>query len=333
MDYVLLSCLALAVLLAINLLTSLFAAALWYCLSKRANGWPAAVRTKVLFMLRLLPAAAALVSVVIFFIPSYVLYEPNPADEVVGPRLAVIASVSAAGIAIAVWKGFASARATRQLVADWIRHAEPIAIAGRGKRAFCLRHPFPLMAIVGVFRPRLFVSQCVLESLDPKELLAALEHEAGHLAARDNLKRILMRTCRDLLPILPWGRSLDRGWGRAAEAMADEYAARRGAPVALDLASALVKVARMVPDGIRPTMPAGALLVGEDADEISWRVLRLTQIAEKGHAFDERVDLILSAAIWGSLFFLLITVAYFTVSPHFLERLHAAMEQVFPLIS
>lgn len=333
MDYVLLTCLALAVLLTINLLTSLFAAALWHCLSKRASGWQAAVRTKVLFMLRLLPAAAALVSVAVFFIPSYVLYEPNPADEVVGPKLLIIASVSAIGIAMAVWKGFASARATRHLVADWIRHAEPLAIAGGGMRAFCLRHPFPLMAIVGVFRPRLFVSQCVIETLGPKELLAALEHEAGHLAERDNLKRILMRACRDLLPILPWGRSLDRAWGRAAEAAADEYAARTGGPAALDLASALVKVARMVPDGVRPTMPAGALLVGEDGDEISWRVLRLTQIAEKGQGFDNHVAFIFSGGTWGSLLFILITVAYAAVNPHFLKRLHAAMEQVFPLLS
>lgn len=333
MDYLLVPCLALAVLLAINVLISMFAAALWHCLSKRASGWPAAVCSKVLFLLRLLPTAVALVSVVIFFIPSYVLYEPTPADEVVGPALAVIASLSAAGIALAVWKGFASARATRRLVDDWIRHADPIAIAGRGMRSFCLRHPFPLMAIVGVFRPRLFVSQCVIESLGREELLAALEHEAGHLASRDNLKRFLMRVCRDLLPILPWGRSLDRAWGRAAEAAADDYAARRGAPVALDLAAALVKVARLVPDGVRPTMPVSALLVGEDVDQISWRVLRLTQMAEKGPGFAKHVDVIFSAATWSPLFFLLITVAYATLNPHFLKRLHAAMEQVFPLLS
>lgn len=335
MDYVLLTCLALAVLLGTNLVTSLLAGALWHCLSRRAEGWPAAVRSKLLFLLRVLPATAALVSVALFFVPSYVLYEPNPADEVVGPKLLIIASVSAIGIVMSLWKGLASARATRRLVADWTQHAKAFAIAGKGDHAFCLPHPFPLMAIVGAFRPRLFVSQCVIESLGPKELLAALEHEAGHLAARDNLKRVLMRACRDLLPILPWGRwgrSLDRAWRRAAEAAADDYAARTGGPAALDLAAALVKVARMVPEGVRPTMPAGAWLVGEDVEEISWRVLRLTQIAEKGRAFDRRLGLIYSAVTWGLLFFLLIAVTYATLSPHFLKGFHAAMEQFFPLL-
>ncbi len=80
-------------------------------------------------------------------------------------------------------------------------------------------------------------------------------------------------------------------------------------------------------------MPVGALLVGDHVEEISWRVLRLTQIADTGQAFNKQVNLIFSATTWGFLFLLLVTVAYATVSPHFLEKFHATVEKVFPLLS
>ncbi len=79
------------------------------------------------------------------------------------------------------------------------------------------------------------------------------------MKARDNLKRGFMRICRDVLLIIPSGRTLDRHWSAASETAADEHAAERGGDVALDLASALVKVARMIPAGARPAMPSGVL--------------------------------------------------------------------------
>jgi hypothetical protein len=83
---------------------------------------------------------------------------------------------------------------------------------------------------------------------------------------RDNLKRALMRACRDVLVIVPCGRILDRDWSEVAEAAADEHAARAGATVALDLASALIKIARLIPEGVKPTMPAGAFLIDDNYD-------------------------------------------------------------------
>jgi len=62
-----------------------------------------------------------------------------------------------------------------------------------------------------------------------------------------------------------------------SEVAADDFAARKGGAVALDLASALVKIARMIPDGQRPTMPASVSLLGEDIGSINQRVRRLTR--------------------------------------------------------
>src|SRR6185503_5338698 len=145
---------------------------------------------------------------------------------------------------------------------------------------FELNHEFPLLAVVGTIRPRLFVADQVLSSLTPSELRAAIAHEAGHLSARDNLKRSLLRVCGDALLLVPCGRSLDRAWADTAEAAADEYAAHESSAAAINLAAALVKVAKMVPKGPRATLPIAAFLVGSEEDRgLKARVRRLLEIA------------------------------------------------------
>ena len=102
-----------------------------------------------------------------------------------------------------------------------------------------LRHSFPVFAVVGIVRPRLFVAEHVLETLDEQELTAVLRHELGHITALDNLKRLAIKLCGDLL-VAPLGRGLDRDWSVAAEAAADEYAVAAGdRNTALSLAGAL----------------------------------------------------------------------------------------------
>jgi hypothetical protein len=144
--------------------------------------------------------------------------------------------------------------------------------------------PFPVIAVAGTLRPRLFVAEKICAALSDAELRAALAHECGHLAAHDNLKRALLRACRDVLSIVPVGRALDRAWAESTEVAADEHAARTGGPwAALDLAAALIKIARLVPAGTRPAMPVGAyLLEAPDEGHIARRVRRLTQLATDG---------------------------------------------------
>ena len=98
--------------------------------------------------------------------------------------------------------------------------------------------------MVGAIRPRLFIADHVLESLSEEELAAAIAHEYGHLAAHDNFKRSVMRVSRAALLLIPCGRSLDRAWSEASESAADEYAAQQSSLVALNLASALVRIAQ-----------------------------------------------------------------------------------------
>ena len=78
-------------------------------------------------------------------------------------------------------------------------------------------------------------------------MAAAVAHERGHLDARDNLKRLLLRACPDLVAFSPASGAIEQEWARAAEVRADERASRGGRETALALAAGLVKVARMVP--------------------------------------------------------------------------------------
>jgi len=272
-------CLSLAGLLAINSFGSLLAAAFWRGASQASRWMSASMRAQFLFLLRIAPGLAAILCVAALLIPSYLAHEPRDTGEIVTLELGLLAALSLYGVGLAMWRGVAARLATRRLVEDWLKHAEPLHIRGVAIPAFRFQHPFPVLAIVGAVRPRLFIAEQILRSLSEEEIAAAVAHENGHLASGDNVKRGLLRACRDTLAFIPFGRSLDRSWTRAAEAAADEYAAGAGASMALNLASALLKVARLAPGGARPAMLAGASLITEDLGNITSRVLRLTQLA------------------------------------------------------
>ena len=318
--------LALAALLSLNALASLLATGLWRSLAKPARRWSAGTRARLIFALRIFPAVVAAACVSALLIPSYLTHEPRSTGEVVSLKLAALALLSSVGIALALWRGLCAWRATRRLASNWVRHSEPIQLKDINIPAYRIRHSFPVIAVVGVLRPRLFISAQVFASLTDEELSAALSHERAHLAVRDNLKRGLLRACRDALTIVPCGRSLDQAWAEASEAAADERAARAGAHVALSLASALIKIARLAPAGVRLTMPAGAFLVGERAGCVAWRVRRLTQLAGLKGAFDgHRADL-LNLSIWACLGAFLTAIALASTNARVLETMHVVIE-------
>ena len=328
-------CLALSALLTINAFASLGAMLLWRGVSNFTCGWASATRARFLFALRIFPAMAATICVVAFLVPSYLAYEPRRTGEIVSAKLAALALLSAVGIALAVWRGIAAWRATRRLLADWMRHGEAIALAGVAIPAYRIEHRFPVIAVVGVIRPRLFIASRVLDALSTEELKAAIAHEVGHLTARDNLKRWLIRACRDVLVIVPTGRALDRAWSEATEAAADEYAAHAGAFSALDLAASLVKIARMAPAGAKPTMPVGAFLIGDDdmAGSIEARVHRLARIAEADGPPNDSQVVMRRATTWICFSLLLVFVALAATNPRVLAALHASIEQIVSALS
>lgn len=319
--------LLLAALLTFNSLASLVVAGLWRLAGPLTDGWTGASRARCLFALRILPSVLAFLVVALLLVPSYLAYEPRHSGENVSFKLALLAFFSAAGIAVSIYRGIATNRATVRLTADWLRQGKPVQIAGIDIEAYQIEHQFPLIAIIGFLRPRLFIASQVLAILTPEEINAAVAHENGHLSARDNLKRGLLQACRDALLIIPSGRSLDKAWSEASEEAADENAARQGNGVALDLASALVKIARMIPQGARPTMPAGVFLLGdEETKGVKSRVRRLLAFATHDWRPASRRDVFTRLLVWGPASMLLASLVVAATSPFLLSRVHYLIE-------
>jgi Zn-dependent protease with chaperone function len=320
-------CLTLSVLLALNALASALAGVLWHALAPRVQGWDAGTRAKLLFALRVSPLAVAAALAFALIVPSYLLYEPRDSGEGVGFKLLLLACVSAAGVLLAAWRVARTWLATRRLARDWMRRAEPFEVQGAQVPAFRIRHNFPVIAVIGVLRPRLFVASQVFGALTQAELAAALAHERGHVEGRDNLKRALLQAGEDALLHAPLGRSLRRAWQSESEMAADEFAAAAGPAAALDLASAIVKISKLIPRGARPTLPAGAHLLGDDDDGTSRRVRNLLRLASDAGGL--RAGLHTRSALAAALCLCLFTAGALLLTHNsILKVTHAAIEQV-----
>jgi hypothetical protein len=319
--------LLLAGLLTFNSLASLVIAVLWRVAGGVTRDWSATARARLLFSLRTLPALLAFLSVALLLVPAYIAHEPRHAAETVSFKLGLLAFISAIGIAVSIYRAIATHRVTSKLTSDWLKQGKPIQLNGIAIEAFQIDHTFPLIAIVGFLRPRLFIANQVLEILTPEEISAAAAHENGHLAARDNLKRGLLQACRNVLLVIPSGRQLDKAWAAASEEAADESAARQGNRIALDLASALVKIARNIPLGARPTMPAGVFLLGEEETKgVKSRVRRLIDLAATECRPGSRHHALTKLFFWGPAIMLFVSLVVVATNPYLLYRVHHLIE-------
>ena len=300
----------------------------WHVVAKHIQPtWSARRRANFIFALRVFPFVSALFLVSFFLIPAYIIFEPRSTKETVGIMQACVSLVSVAGILTAVYRLLRTRRATRKLVCNWLRDAEPIAIDGVSVPVYRICHAFPIIAVVGIFRPQMFVARQIFESLTYEEFQAAIAHEAGHITSRDNFKRTLLGVCRDLL-VFPVGRALDRDWATSAETSADEYAALNGGRLtAINLAAALVKIARIVPSGAKPSMPAGAYLVEAQPAAVAFRVERLLKTTERDYAPAKQGKIAFRLYSGLSLAILLL----FATNRDFLRKIHDAVEVVIAL--
>ena len=325
-------CLALAIFLAVNVAAATLVSLVWRLTHRVAERWSARLRAQILFTLRLAPSLVGLIAVGLFFLPAYLDYEPRGTSESVSPKLALFASLSILGLSLASWRAARALWITRRLRREWLHASKEISLSGVRVRAFQIPHAFPIVAVVGILRPRLFVAEQVLVTLTPEELAATVAHEYGHLQARDNLKRGLLRACRDAL-LIPVGDSVEKSWSAAAESAADEYAAETNPDVALNLASALVKIARMVPVGVRAQMPLAAFLVGEETRGIKARVRHLLDIASRGREPNKARIEITTVLPLATIIAAVIVSAIFASHSQVLLTVHLFVERVVSLLS
>ncbi len=250
----------------------LVAAALVPWLSGRARAGGPRSRAATALAIRLLPAAASCGLAALVAI-AFVAFEPHGRLETTGTLLVVLAvmTVGLAGIAAARW--YLMVRTTDRVVRRWMADAEPATLEGIDVPVFAVSSVFPIVSVVGLFRPRLIVARSVLAACTPEEMRAILAHEQGHIDRRDNLRRAVLSALPDVLGWLPVSRRLIADWHAATEEAADDRAARLGEAGRPLLAQALVKVARLAPAALEPQpLPASALYRGEGVEH---RVRRL----------------------------------------------------------
>ena len=289
----------LATFAAVNAVASIAVMVLAPAAMAALEGARASTRTRALLAIRLAPSAVAAAVSFGLVLPAYMLFEPAQAGERITLPLALLAAGALALALHGLVRGARALSATSAIERRWRAQSEPIADAQSFVPAYRVRDAFPVFTVVGLRRPSLYVSDRVLDALAPSEIAAAMAHERGHLDARDNVKRLLLRTCPDLVALSPLSRTIEQEWARAAEMLADERASRGSRQTALALAAGLVKVARLVP-AETGGLPVSALHDGGDVDA---RVRHL--IADPDHAAEGprrgKAFVILARAVAGAL--------------------------------
>jgi hypothetical protein len=201
----------------------------------------------LIFSMRMLPAAGSALLVSGIVVPGYWAFEPRATAETPGPVLLAFVLVAGVLVASGLRRAAQSWIDTRRLERRWTSSAIGGPSAALPIPTYSVHGDIPLAALVGVVRPRLFVSERFMGDLSPGERQAVIAHETGHLRSFDNLKRTLMRFAPDWLSLSRGGEELERAWIVAAEEAADDHAAGADRMRSLDLASALLKASRFGP--------------------------------------------------------------------------------------
>jgi hypothetical protein len=222
-------------------------------------------RARRLVALRLAPAALGILASLGLVLPAFLWLEPKRTGESASAAMLLLAGASALVMALGVFRGVQSLWTTRLLVRRLHRGSTPVEIPASPLAdvpAFAVSEAFPLVSLVGWFRPRLFVSKTVLEHCGEVELAAVAAHEAGHLSRRDHWTRLILRACPDVLSLTRFGASIERTWAESAEQVADDHASLFRPGGSVDLAAALIKVARLATTVSPKRLPSTALYRG-----------------------------------------------------------------------
>jgi Zn-dependent protease with chaperone function len=225
----------------------------------------ASARADVLLLRAAAPTAAALGIAFGVVLPAFVVFEPRHDGERVGVLMVVLGVLGAVHLLRVAWRGMRMLLASRAVVRAWRRGARELAARDWNVRALAIDAGFPVVAVSGLMRPTLFVDRRVLEACGASELAAIAAHECSHVRRRDNLRRLVLGACAG-----PRSAAA-AAWRDAAEEAADDQAG--ASPLRrVDLASALLKVARLAP---AHSLEATVLSTIHDGSALERRIRRL----------------------------------------------------------
>jgi hypothetical protein len=242
----------------------------------------------LLLCLRMLPPAISIAVVLGLCAPSYVRFEPNAGAERVG-----LLCLLAAFLGILVWVaalggGLRGAVRSLRFTRACRRSGRVVRLAGDPSELLVVSgQGRPFLVQCGFLRPDFVISERLFAGLSIAELEAALAHERAHWLSRDNWKGLALRFMPAPLPFSGRFRAIERGWAKFTERAADDSVSAQGPGLALSLASALIRLARLrarMGEPL-PVREAASSLGGRD--DLSGRVHRLLALAPfpgKGNA-------------------------------------------------
>jgi Zn-dependent protease with chaperone function len=234
---------------------------------------------RFLLLLRLLPSTVGFGAVLVLCIPSYLWLEPLSIPERVGWVCFALVLLAVATVTNSFARGVRALIASVRFNGTWQKAGRQAQLPADRSNAVIVEKEAPLLALAGVFQPRLFISQSVLRALTPEELDVALEHENAHRSSRDNLKRLLLLLAPNSIPFVPGFSLLERSWAKLSEWAADDEAVKGDSNRALSLATALLRVARLGA-GPRLSFLHTSLVAGDH--DLSVRVERLLRLEVRG---------------------------------------------------
>ena len=238
--------------------------AAWPALRRHGNRFSPRTLANILLSLQIGPVTTAASATAVFVLPSFLRLEPHATDEGVGAFPVMLALFATTVLVAGSAKAFSSWRSSQRSTALWKRDSRAAHLHGT-LRAYRAQQR-GLLAVTGLHKQKLFVSEDIVDALAPEELQRAIAHEMIHVRRHDNLAKLLVTFC-DVLGTA----DVRRAWLHALELTADEGAVTTTAE-ALDLASALVKVSRLT----APTLPDLATGFADAASgPLSERVQRL----------------------------------------------------------
>lgn len=214
----------------------------WWRVMARLTGDSA----DALFALRTAPLTAATFIVAALSIPSFWRYEPRQVEEAIGPVALLLSAVFVALVVAGTLRARSALRQTNRCVREWTGDCHESTVEVDSPNA-------PPVALAGIRKSQLLISAAARSVLSAAEMERAIAHELSHHRARDNFKKLFLSA-----GAFPGMAALERAWLGAIELSADANAVRSHAE-ALDLASALVKIARLHDRSELPRLVSGFL--------------------------------------------------------------------------
>ena len=243
MFYILAIALCLAVMFLVLTCTSLLCLPAARFLLRMVRSATPGTKANLLFAARLLPLALACIVTFGLALPAFLEFEPQSTKEGIGFRLITLAILGALVLSGMMARGLRLLWATRQTQRRWRERSERIELEAMSVPVYRVENGASLLAVTGIFRPKIFIAREITEALSQDELRAALAHEMAHISSFDNLKQLLLKITRAPRRLTSLYNS-DAEWTKASEIAADHDALVEGTSV-LDLSSALIKVGRL----------------------------------------------------------------------------------------